>query len=269
MWCRLVALIAFVALNCAFAQQSASKRPEFAVASVKPSDSPGRSEIGNFNGRSHARNATLKMIMAVAYQVPIFQISGGPAWADSERFEIEGKAEDPKTGYIQLRLMLQSLLEERFHLRLHHETKVSSVYSLVVSKRGVRMTRSADQTSSDATGVPSSPADGPPRGSFLSGPGLLVANATFMSVFAKVLTPELERPVLDKTNLLGRYDISLKWTPDIQRTGDAAGQDIAPNAPDLPSLITALREQLGLELKSDRGPVDFLKIDSAEKPSPN
>jgi len=127
-------------------------RPQFAVASVKVSKFEGRSEIGNSNGRGHAKNASLKMIMATAYQVPVFQISGGPAWADSERFDIEAKAEDPKTGYIQLRLMMQSLLEDRFRLRLHRETRVSTVYFLVTSKGGVRMSRSADQTSPDATG---------------------------------------------------------------------------------------------------------------------
>src|SRR5215218_10026603 len=108
-------------------------RPQFAVASVKRSKPDGRPEIGNSNGRGRAKNATLKMIMATAYQVPIFQISGGPAWVDSERLDIEAKAEDLKTGYIQLRLMMQSLLEDRFRLRLHRETRVSSVYFLETS----------------------------------------------------------------------------------------------------------------------------------------
>jgi len=101
------------------------------------------------------------------------------------------------------------------------------------------------------------------------GPGMLVANAASMSVLAKVLTPELERPVRDKTSLNGRYDIRLKWMPEIRLAGGAGGQDTQPNVPDLPGLFTALREQLGVELKADRGPVGFLTIDSAEKPSPN
>jgi len=258
-----------VALAQAAAQTADHGRPEFAVASIKPSNSRGRPEVGNFNGRGHARNATLKMIMATAYQVPIFQISGGPAWADSEPFDIEAKAEDPKTGYIQLRLMMQSLLEDRFGVRLHRETRVSSVYSLVISQSGLKISRSTDQTSPDASGPSSSPADGPPRGGVLMGPGMLVANAASMSVLAKVLTPELERPVLDKTNLNGRYDIHLRWMPEIQPVGGAGGRDTSPNVPDLPGLFTALREQLGLELRAGRGPVEFVKIDSAEKPSPN
>jgi uncharacterized protein (TIGR03435 family) len=251
-------------------------RPEFAVASIKPSpaqgkpsNSPGRPEVGNSNGRGHAKDATLKMIMATAYQVPIFQISGGPGWVDSERFDVEARAEDLKTGYIQLRLMMQSLLEDRFRLRVHRESRVSSVYFLVTTKGGVKMNLSADQTSPDETRPPSSPFDGPPRGSALMGPGMLMANATPMSVLVKVLTPELERPILDKTNLNGRYDIRLKWMPEVQPAGVAGGLDAPVNAADLPGLFTALREQLGLELKADRGPVEFLVIDSAEKPSPN
>jgi uncharacterized protein (TIGR03435 family) len=254
----------------------ASPRPEFAVASIKsstaqgnPANSPGRPEVGNFNGRGYAKDATLKMIMATAWQVPTSRISGGPGWVDSERFDVEGKAEDLKTEYIQLRLMMQSLLEDRFRLRVHRETRASSVYFLVTAKGGVKMNLSADQTSPDETRPSFSPADSPPRGSVLMGPGMLIANAAPMSVLAKVLTPELERPVLDKTNLNGRYDIRLKWMPEIQAPGDAGGPDAAANAADLPGLSTALREQLGLELKADRGPVEFLVIDSAEKPSPN
>jgi len=266
---RWLLFLLLVVLLEAAEQTSDRGRPQFAVASVRPSKSEARPEIGNSNGRGRAKNATLKMIMATAYQVPIFQISGGPAWVDSERFDIEAKAEDPKTGYIQLRLMMQSLLEDRFRLRLHRETRVSSVYFLVTSKGGARMSRSADQTSPDATGPPSSPADGPPRGSVLMGAGILLANAASMSVLAKVLTPELEHPVLDRTDLNGRYDVRLKWMPEIQSADAPGGREAATSTLDLPGLFTALREQLGLELKAGRGPVEFLRIDSAEKPSPN
>jgi uncharacterized protein (TIGR03435 family) len=264
-----------ISLGCIAGAQDLP-RPEFAVASVKPStalgkprNSPGRPEVGNSNGRGHAKDATLKMIMATAYQVPTFQISGGPGWVDSERFDVEARAEDLKTGYSQLRLMMQSLLEDRFRLRVHRETRVSSVYFLVISKGGVKTNLSADQTSPDETLPPSSPFDGPPRGRALMGPGMFIANATPMSVLVKVLTPELARPVIDKTNLNGRYDIRLKWMPEVQPAGVAGGADAAANAADLPGVFTALREQLGLELKPDRGPVEFLVIDFAEKPSPN
>lgn len=259
-----------VVLTWAFAQQ-ASTRPAFAVGSVRPSNSEGRPEVGNFNGRGYGKNATLKRMIATAYQVPAFQISGGPKWIDSDRFDIEARAEDPKTGYIQLRLMMQSLLEDRFRLKLHRETRESAVYLLVTTKGRPKMTPSDDQTTPDATGPPSSPTDGPTRGSVLIGRGLLMTNAVTMPVLAKILASELGRPVLDKTNLRSRFDIRLRWTPDALI--DAASPDGTDGSDasgtDLPGLFTALREQLGIEVKSARGPVEFLVIDSAEKPSPN
>jgi uncharacterized protein (TIGR03435 family) len=210
-------------------------------------------------------------MMATAYQVPVFQISGGPKWVDSDRFDIEARADDPRTGYVQLRLMMQSLLEDRFRLKLHSETRTSSVYLLVTTKGTPKMTPSTDQTTPDATGPPSSPTDGPTRGGVLIGRSLLMTNAATMSVLAKMLASELGRPVLDQTSLESRFDIHLRWTPDV--LSDAASPDGAddPDASgtDLPGLFTALREQLGIELKSGRGPVEFLVIDSAEKPSPN
>jgi uncharacterized protein (TIGR03435 family) len=88
-------------------------------------------------------------------------------------------------------------------------------------------------------------------------------------MLANVLAPELERPVLDKTNLTGRYDIRLNWTPEFQAAAGPGNREMAPDLPDLPGLFTALKEQLGLELKAGRAPVEILMIESAEKPSPN
>src|SRR5947209_5915528 len=120
------ASLCLMLLTGAFAQQTAAQRVEFAVGSVRPSNSDERAELSNFNGRGHARNATLKAIMTTAYQVPASQISGGPKWVDSDRFDIEARAEDPTTGYVQLRLMMQSLLEDRFRLVVHRETRESA-----------------------------------------------------------------------------------------------------------------------------------------------
>jgi uncharacterized protein (TIGR03435 family) len=210
------------------------------------------------------------MMMATAYQVPAFQISGGPKWVDSDRFDIEARATDPKTGYIQLRLMMQSLLEDRFRLKLHRETRQSSVYLLVTTSGGPKMTPSADQTTPDAAHPSSASTDGPPRGSALLGRGMLVTNAATMSVLAGILTAELGRPVLDQTNLRSRFDIRLRWTPDAQPTASPDGtSDPDASGTDLPGLFTALREQLGIEAKSARRAVEFLVIDSAEKPSPD
>ncbi len=266
---KMIASIVLAVLTCAFSQQTGGKRPEFAVGSVRRSNSEGRPEVGNFNGRGYGKNTTLKMVMATAYQVPAFQISGGPKWVDSDRFDIEALAEEPKTGYTQLRLMMQFLLEDRFHLKVHRETRESSVYLLVTTKGGPKMTPSSDQKTPDATGPSSSPTDGPPRGGVLMGRGMLIANAATMSVLAKMLTSELGRPALDHTNLTSRFDIRLRWTPDAQPPASPDGIDLGQSGTDLPGLFTALREQLGVEVKLARGPVEFLVIDAAEKPSPN
>jgi uncharacterized protein (TIGR03435 family) len=266
---RMVPSIFLFVLIGALAQQTGGNRPDFAVGSVRPSNSEGGPEVGNFNGRGYGKNATLKVMMATAYQIPVFQIAGGPKWVDSDRFDIEARAEDPKTGYAQLRLMMQSLLEDRFRLKVHRETRESSVYMLMTTKGGPKMTPSADQATPDATGPPSSPTDGPPRGSVVMERGMLMTNAATMSVLAKMLTPELGRPVLDRTNLTSRFDIRLRWMPDPQPAASPDGIDLGASGTDLPGLFTALREQLGVEVKAARGPVEFLVIDSAEKPSPN
>ena len=130
---------------------------------------------------------------------------------------------------------------------------------------------SADLTTPDAGGPSSVSTAGPPRGSALIGRGMLMANAATMSVLAKILASELGRPILDQTNLKSRFDIRLRWTPDpLTYAASPDGTD-DPDASgtDLPGLFTALREQLGIEVKSAKGLVEFLVIDSAEKPSPN
>ena len=158
------------------------------------------------------------MMMATAYQVPAFQIFGGPKWVGSDRFDIEARAEDPKTGYIQLRLMMQSLLEDRFRLKLHRETRESAVYLLVTTKEGRKMMSSTDQASPDHRNRAPSPLHQRTARcavAFCRGPGMLMTNAATMSVLAKLLTSELGRPVLDQTNLKSRFDIRLRWTPDV------------------------------------------------------
>jgi uncharacterized protein (TIGR03435 family) len=135
----------------------------------------------------------------------------------------------------------------------------SSVYALVVAKGGPKIKLARDQTSADLAGAPASPGDGPNHGGILMAPGMLVANAVPLSRFAKVLAPELDRSVVDRTNLNGRFDIQLRWAPDAREAPDG----------DFPSIFTAIQEQLGLKLESARGPVEFLIVDQATRPSEN
>jgi uncharacterized protein (TIGR03435 family) len=276
---RLVILVLAI-VGLTEAQNVAVTRPHFAVASVKPNKTGCCMVGGVGNGGGGGRDVTLKFLIAFAYRLQQFQISGGPRWIGSDHFDVEGKAEDPKTDVDQLRLMLQSLLEDRFKLKLHRETKESPVYALVVGKGGPKIRLSLDQISADVNG-PAPPGAGPNRGAIRGGQGNLIGNAVTLSWFASSLSPRLDRLILDRTNLAGRFDIQLRWAPDpgeslLDSGGnripaaiiDMDGRTLTPD-PSGPSIFFAIQEQLGLKLESTKAPVELLVIDHVEQPSLN
>jgi bla regulator protein blaR1 len=279
MTCRLgIPVLAIIGLTQA--QTVTTARPEFALTSVKPNKTGCCVEGGVGNGGGGGRDVTLKFLLAFAYRLQKFQISGGPKWIDSDRFDVEGKADDPKASFDQLRLMLQSLLEDRFKLKLHRETKESRVYALVVGKGGPKIKLSSDQISPDVNG-PAPRGAGPNRGAIRGGEGILVGNAVTLSWFATSLSQRVDRLVIDKTNLTGRFDIRLRWAPGpAEPLFDSAGNRIPQTILDMngvtvgpdpsgPSIFSAIQEQLGLKLESARAPLEVLVIDHVEKPSPN
>lgn len=216
-------------------------QPAFEVVSIKPAPAGVRNMgIGRGpGGGMNAYNVPLKFLVTYAYDVRDFQISGGQGWFDSERYDVSAKPESPASQE-QLKLMLQSLLADRFKLVLHRETKQLPVYELIVAKGGPKLKESAEGTS------PSLLTDGK---------SITAAKVT-MPMFIRLLSQFLGRSVLDKTGLPGNYDFKLQWTPD-EAEGDG------------PSIFTATQEQLGLKLESSKGPVEVLVIDRAEKPSEN
>src|SRR5579863_7661298 len=229
----------------------ASPPPEFEVASVKPVNQPnpqkGMSFIG---GTLKATNYTLRNLIGLGWDVRGFQITGGPGWLDSEHYDIEAKpavsvdiGAPDNAG--RLRLMVQSLVTDRFSVKLHRETREVRVYSLVVGKNGVRLKRTAE-----AAG---------PSTSIHDGKGFMAATQIDLGILARNLAGELEVPVIDRTGLAGAYDLRLEWSP--------ADDPATPGS--APSIFTALQEQLGLRLESGRGPVEMLVIDSARKASQN
>jgi uncharacterized protein (TIGR03435 family) len=243
----------------AFAQE----RPAFEVASVRPNRSGERGERRSFpaGGGFTATSASLKYLLKAAYRVEDFQISGAPGWFDSDRFDIEAKAAgDPPRA--QVLSMLQSLLADRFKLALHRETRELPVYDLVVAKSGPKFKERS------CVGQP-----GPdnPCGGFTVSlvRGELMGRVVPTREFAEALTTLLNRTVLDKTALTGNYDFDLHWTPDGSTIHGPGDPDAPPPDPNGPSIFTAVQEQLGLELKSAKGPVEMLVIDSAEKPDAN
>jgi uncharacterized protein (TIGR03435 family) len=282
---RFFACVFLCLLPAAWAQSpGAPARPEFEVASVKP-NTGGSMAVGIMmqpGGRFSATNVPLKFLIGFAYDVKDFQISGGPAWINSDRYDISAKAED-RVPPGQIRQMTQALLADRFKLTLHRESKELAVYELVAAKGGLKIAPSKE--GSCATPNPNSPpppmrpGDPPPRfcGGIRMGRGLIEAYGITMERLLTALSNALGRTVIDKTGLTGSYDVHLEYTPD-PGMGAAAfgpgGPGGGPNpAPDTdaaaPSIFTALQEQLGLKVDSAKGPVEVLVIDSVEKPSEN
>lgn len=262
-------IVALLLLAGAAARSQTPTRPEFEVASIRLSKPDGTS-MGAGVGSASEHNVTLKSLMTVAYRIQDFQISGGPSWAASDRFDVEAKAADRNATPDEVRLMLQSLLEDRFKLKLHRETRELSVYVLTVDKSGLKMKPSADQTSEDVSG-PSPSGAGPNHGAIRMGAGSLIGNATTMPLFVRMLTQRLNRTIVDKTGLAGRFDLRLQWSPDVGEAPFDPGGNPLPPAADSSgvSILTAIQQQLGLKLESQKGPVEMFVIDSVEKPSPN
>ena len=294
---HLIRLLLFCALTTPVLAQTPGVRPSFEVASVKPNTSGSTNSSTSFNrGRFVATNVTVKLLLMSAYRVQDFQIIGGPGWIGSDAFDIEAKPEegavpqqpgprDP-TAIDPMSLMVQSLLEDRFELKLHRETRELPVYILSIGKDGPKFKAvdPAQQTDapSGARGVggsgrvptPASLPVGNMGSSINNGRGEMSAHAVPMVRLISFLSQQLRRPVVDKTDLKDLYDFRVEWTRD-QNIGAAAPTaagtptPAAADAPSGPSIFTALQEQLGLKLDSGRGPVEVLIIDSVQKPAEN
>jgi uncharacterized protein (TIGR03435 family) len=252
-------LITFIVMPASlFAQAPASgaPKPSFDVASIKLNKS-GNSSSGSSTrpgGRLTVTNETLRELIREAYVLQDFQVVGGPGWMSSDRFDIAAKG-DANPNDDQMRLMLQSLLAERFDLVVHTETKDMPIYALVRAREDGKLGASLTVSDIDCAG----PAPRPrPCGSHINlGPkgATIVAVSTSMARLAASLSSQLDRIVLDRTGLAGGFDVDLRWTPE--QAADTSG----------PSLFTALQEQLGLKLESTRGPVEVLVIDRVEPPT--
>ena len=213
-----------------------------------------------------AENITLKALISDAYRIKPDNISGGPDWIGLDKYNISAKvASSDGTAPVKLtkaqRLqMLQTLLADRFRLTVHNETKDAPIYELVVAKGGSKL-HAFELVIGATRGVTG------PDGRFysgidsLGGHGMIVLQGYPVSLLADFLKPELGRPVIDKTGLTGKYDISLRWTPD----NTPADSPLAGR----PSLFAAVQEQLGLKLNATKGPVATLVVDHIERPSAN
>ncbi len=254
-------------LRFAFALLAACAGPQFAqqsnagpsaVVSIKPhrsGDQPGGFRITR--GRFVAQNVTVRLLIAVAYGVQPFQVSGGPRWVDTEGFDVEAKIEDPDARTDQQSAIVRALLDDRFKLVVHRDATPISGYALVVAGTAPKMRLSADQSPG-----------GTPTGGVHVGPGNLVGTGIRLGLVASLLATRLGRPVVDRTNLPDRYDVDLRWTPDVGEA-PADATDVPQSDASGPSLFTAIQQQLGLRLDPIKAPSGFLVIDQVEKPSAN
>ena len=243
--------------------------PAFDVVSIK------RNKSGEVNGGTSVRpggvylatNVPLRLLVFGAYG-PLHgvQVTGGPGWMNSDRFDIVAKVDgNPSTEVFrdQARLMLRTLLADRFKLVLHNETRELPTYALVVARRDgklgpqLRPSNLADCLAAPTPSTVSDPNTVVRCGGGFARTGQLAARAFEFSTLATMVSNVADRPVIDRTGLTGTFDWSLQWTPDPS----------ASPANDSISLFTALQEQLGLKLEPTRGPVDVLVIDHAERPT--
>jgi uncharacterized protein (TIGR03435 family) len=287
-----------VFLSLAALAQSTPPRAEFEVASVRPSPPPGADSLAvgiHIDGALvRCTSFSLKDYIAMAYRVKSYQILG-PEWIASQRFDIAAKL-PAGAARDQIREMVQTLLLDRFQLKLHHDTKEFSVYALVIGKGGPKMKESAQDAAADSAGAGRGNIDitaGGGRG----GSGVDLGNGSSfvmrdngfdavkldMTSFADMLARFVDRPVVDMTELKGAYDFSLQFSPEDFRAmriraALAAGisVSISPEimravmeAASGDSLFAAI-ESLGLKLEARKAPLDVLVIDHAEKtPSEN
>jgi bla regulator protein blaR1 len=245
--------------------QPAPALPTFEAASVKPSKPDARGSSFNFTpgGGLTITNGTLKGIIETAYDVRDFQISGASGWMDSEHYDIFAKSafDDSRaqTGNSQerikeTRLRLQTLLAQRFQLRIHRETKELPVYALALGKKGSKLAEAGNDPEN-------------PRSGIQAGCGQMTGMRASIANLTMTLSRQLGSPVLDRTGLPGKYDFHLQWTPD---AGSCSPQPDGPAvSPDGPSIFTAIQEQLGLKLESTKAAVEIIVIDHVEKASAN
>ncbi len=262
---RQTALAILILASFGIVTQLPVPRPKFdafEVATIKPVDpdaKAGRYIVMQSTHRFFAKNYTLKLLIAAAYNLNPRTISGGPAWIESDHFDILAVTPgDVQPTHDEQMAMLRNLLSDRFKLTFHREQKEFSIYELRVGKNGPKLKESTSSPD-DPTALVSTVY--PER-------ILLPARNTTMSEFATLMQRAiLDRPVVDKTGLPGRYDFDLEWAPDESQFGG----DIPPAPADAPvaPLFVAVQEQLGLKLEATRGPVSALVIDKAQRPTPN
>jgi uncharacterized protein (TIGR03435 family) len=242
---------------------------EFVVSTIKPAPitniPSGTYSIGP--GSYQAHGASLIYLLTFGFNMHPRQFVGLPAWATSDRYEVNAKLpEGGRPTDAQLRIMVQNLVKDRFGITFHNEKRELSAYTINVGKSGlagIKMTRSESQGSNGG---------GTFAGSVPGAGVMTMNNATMTDMASLMQRVMLDRPVVDQSGLTGRYNIALKWAPDETQFTQMNLRLVPPPGADplnLPDLVTAFQEQLGMKLESTKAPVDVIVIDKVSRPSEN
>jgi len=236
-------------------------RLTFEVASIKPfkpTDDRGGGGIKPMAaGQGYdAVGASVRLMISLMYRMPMQHVTGGPGWIDSDLWDVKAKA-DKSYSLDDLHTMFQNLLADEFKLKFHKEIKQGPVYALMVDKGGSKMQVNTSPQDFEI------PIQGGPGGITI---GKRVPMEYLCYRLGQILRND-DRPVIDKTGLTGFYDFALKFLPELPPGFDKA--NLPPELLDRPNIFDALKDQLGLKLEAQKGPVEYYVIDSAEKPAAN
>jgi uncharacterized protein (TIGR03435 family) len=247
-------------------QNPRSKFDQFEVATIKPTApdwTGGRYMRMQTAHQFAAKGYALRVLLSAAYNLNPKAISGGPAWVDSDLYDVlaETPGEVRPTQDEQMS-MLRKLVSERFNLTFHREQKEFPIYTLTVAKNGPKLTEAAPDTS---------PEGSPPLVFRLAPDGarLPARNATMGELAWVMQRAAVDRQVVDKTGLMGRYDFDLEWSPDESQFNGQFRGPVSTDPAAKPDLFTAMQQQLGLKLEAARGPIEAMVIDKVERPSAN
>jgi uncharacterized protein (TIGR03435 family) len=256
--CILAAVIGLMFMSSAGGQEKPT-RLTFDVAAIRPSQPGGRGGgIKPLPGGDGylVQNMPVKIMISLMYKVPTRQITGAPDWLDTDRYDIEAKA-DHAYNLDDLHVMFQNLLADRFNLKFHKEIREGPVYALMLDKSGSKM--KINESNQDFK-IPITP----------GADNVFIGTRVPMPYLCWWLGQQLqaeERPVINKTGLDKNYDFTLSFAPELPP--NVPRENLPPGLLDRPSIFDALQEQLGLRLQAQKGPVEYYVIDHVEKPSEN
>jgi uncharacterized protein (TIGR03435 family) len=249
--------------SLAFAATLAAQ-PVSYVASVKPNNAVAARTLSEYNGgRLTVTAITVRDLLRTAYRIQPFQLVGAPAWIATKRYDIAAKADDTPPPTQQA--LLRELLKDRFKLAARNETREMPIFALVQARSDGKLGQGLTPSTFDCAAYMAGPHAPPepgrtPNCATRIGPGSLSGKAIPMSQLAGSLAPLVSRSTIDQTGLAGRFDVELTFTPEHAADNLSA---------DVPLIFTALQEQLGLKLVTQKGPVAVLVLEHIEEPSAN